>query len=68
MATWILFCTLWQGAVLVRCQLDDAIDGDLDVVFYHSSHRCLRRMHSDFHLLVVRSHQEDDHMDETVML
>ena len=40
----------------------------LTIIFCHSSHRCLLQMHSDFHLLVVRSHQEDDHMDETVML
>ena len=30
---WILFCTLWLGAVLVRCQLDDDLDNDLDDYF-----------------------------------
>ena len=41
---WMLFCALWPGAVLVRSQLDDDLDNDLDDRFLSSSQRYLLQL------------------------
>ena len=43
---WRLFCALWPGAVLVRSQLDDDLDNDLDDRFLSLVAALLAAAHS----------------------